>query len=113
MALNGTAWTPLGPSPISEGGNNDNGLVSSIAVHPFNRNILYIGTVGGGVWRSADGGITWTPIFDRQVALGIGEPGCGIRRSVGSEGEPEIGGGRTKRVDCFFDDVSRVDRLGS
>ena len=74
MALNGTAWTPLGPSPISEGGNNDNGLVSSIAVHPFNPNILYIGTVGGGVWRSADGGITWTPIFDRQVALGIGEP---------------------------------------
>ena len=74
MALNGTAWTPLGPSPISEGGNNDNGLVSSIAIHPFNPNILYIGTVGGGVWRSADGGISWTPIFDRQLALGIGEP---------------------------------------
>ena len=67
MALNGTAWTPLGPSPISEGGNNDNGLVSSIAIHPFNPNILYIGTVGGGVWRSADGGITWTPIFDRNT----------------------------------------------
>jgi photosystem II stability/assembly factor-like uncharacterized protein len=73
MGLNGTAWTPLGPSPISEGA-NDNGLVSSIAIHPFNPSIIYIGTVGGGVWRSADGGTTWTPIFDRQIALGIGEP---------------------------------------
>ena len=73
MALNGTAWTPLGPSPISEG-SNDNGLVSSIALHPTNPNTLYIGTVGGGVWRSADGGATWSPLFDRQVAMGIGEP---------------------------------------
>jgi hypothetical protein len=48
--------------------------VSSIAVHPFNPNILYIGTVGGGVWRSQDGGAAWTPIFDRQLAMGIGEP---------------------------------------
>jgi Abnormal spindle-like microcephaly-assoc'd, ASPM-SPD-2-Hydin len=73
MALNGTAWTPLGPSPISEG-SDDNGLVSSIAPHPTNPNTLYIGTVGGGVWRSADGGATWSPLFDRQVAMGVGEP---------------------------------------
>ena len=74
MALNGTAWTPIGPSPISEGGTNDNGLVSSIAINPNNPNIIYMGTVGGGVWRSDDGGLHWTPIFDRQLALGIGEP---------------------------------------
>jgi hypothetical protein len=74
MGLNGTAWSPIGPSPIAEGGTNDNGLVSSIAVNPHNSNIIYIGTVGGGVWRSEDGGATWTPIFDRQLALGIGEP---------------------------------------
>jgi photosystem II stability/assembly factor-like uncharacterized protein len=74
MGLNGTAWTPIGPSPIAEGGTNDNGLVSSIAVNPNNSSIIYIGTVGGGVWRSEDGGNTWTPIFDRQLALGIGEP---------------------------------------
>ena len=75
MALSGTAWSPLGPSPISEG-SDDNGLVSSIAPHPANPSILYIGTVGGGVWRSANGGANWSPIFDRQVAMGIGEPGA-------------------------------------
>ena len=74
MSLIGTAWSPIGPSPISEGGANDNGLVSSIAVNPNNPNIIYIGTVGGGVWRSDDGGLNWIPLFDRQLALGIGEP---------------------------------------
>jgi photosystem II stability/assembly factor-like uncharacterized protein len=26
------------------------------------------------VWRTTDGGARWTPIFDRQLSLGIGEP---------------------------------------
>ena len=79
MSLNGTVWAPIGPSPISEGTTKDNGLVSAIAINPNNPNIVYMGTVGGGVWRSNDGGTTWTPIFDRQLALGVGEPaGIGI-----------------------------------
>ena len=65
MSLNGTVWTPIGPSPVAEGTTNDNGLVSSIAINPNNPNIIYMGTVGGGVWRSNDGGNTWTPLFDR------------------------------------------------
>jgi len=35
-----------------------------------------MGTAGGGLWRSIDGGITWFPLFDRQLSLGIGEPGA-------------------------------------
>jgi hypothetical protein len=75
MSLNGTVWAPIGPSPISEGSKQDNGLVTVIAVNPNNAAIIYIGTAGGGTWRSRDGGATWTPLFDRQLALGIGEPG--------------------------------------
>ncbi|MGC2163853.1 MAG: choice-of-anchor D domain-containing protein [Silvibacterium sp.] len=74
MSLKGTVWAPIGPSPITEGSNQDNGLVTTIAVNPNNSSIIYIGTSGGGVWRSRDGGATWTPLFDRQLALGIGEP---------------------------------------
>jgi HYDIN/CFA65/VesB family protein/ASPM-SPD-2-Hydin domain-containing protein len=73
MSLKGTVWTPIGPSPISEGA-DDNGMVTTIAVHPFNASVIYIGTAAGGVWRTRDGGTTWTPLFDRQPALGIGEP---------------------------------------
>jgi len=35
-----------------------------------------MGTAGGGMWRSIDGGVTWIPLFDRQLALGVGEPGA-------------------------------------
>ena len=74
MSLNGTVWSPMGPSPIAEGSTKDNGLVSSIAINPNNPNVIYMGTVGGGAWRTNDGGTTWTPLFDRQLSLGIGEP---------------------------------------
>ena len=74
MSLNGTVWVPIGPSPMNEGSGEDNGLVTAIAVNPNNNNVIYLGTAGGGVWRSGDGGDTWTPIFDQQPVLGIGEP---------------------------------------
>jgi photosystem II stability/assembly factor-like uncharacterized protein len=74
VSLNGTVWAPIGPSPMSENGGQDNGLVTSIAVNPNNTNIIYLGTAQGGVWRSSDGGDSWVPLFDRQLSLGIGEP---------------------------------------
>ncbi|MEZ4416376.1 MAG: choice-of-anchor D domain-containing protein [Gemmatimonadota bacterium] len=76
MSLVGTIWAPIGPSPIAQGGRQDNGLTTAIAIHPNDGSILYQGTAGGGIWRSRDGGSTWTPLFDRQIALGIGEPGA-------------------------------------
>src|SRR5215472_4244388 len=76
MTLNGRVWTPIGPSPIIEGTQRDNGLVSAIAINPHNSNVIYIGTAAGGVWRSGDGGVTWTPLFDQQPSLGVGEPGA-------------------------------------
>jgi hypothetical protein len=76
MSLKGTTWVPIGPSPIDEGGAGDNGLVTAIAVSPTNPNLVFIGTAGGGVWRSPDRGLTWTPLFDRQLSLAVGEPGA-------------------------------------
>jgi photosystem II stability/assembly factor-like uncharacterized protein len=74
MSLNGTTWTPIGPSPIDQGGITANGQVTAIAVNPNNPNIIYIGTAWGGIWQTRNGGANWKPIFDRAPALGIGEP---------------------------------------
>ncbi len=74
MTLRGTVWTPRGPSPITDGTQRNNGMVTAIAVHPGDRDIIYIGTASGGVWRTNDGGATWRPLFDRQLSLSIGEP---------------------------------------
>ena len=76
MSLKGTVWAPIGPSPIAENTLQANGLTTAIAVNPNDSNVIYQGTAGGGVWRTTDGGTTWTPLFDRQLALDIGEPGA-------------------------------------
>ena len=47
----------IGPALMS-------GRVSEIEGHPNNSKIIYIGTAGGGVWKSNDGGVMFNPIFD-------------------------------------------------
>jgi hypothetical protein len=41
-------------------------------VHPTNPNIVYVGAAQGGVYRSLDGGATWTPLMDSALSLAIG-----------------------------------------
>ncbi len=70
-------WHPLGPAPIPNGlttGRTDpvSGRVTSIAVHPTNANIVYVGTAQGGLYRSLDGGASWVPIMDSALSLAIG-----------------------------------------
>jgi photosystem II stability/assembly factor-like uncharacterized protein len=74
MTLRGTVWAPRGPSPITDGAQRNNGMVTAIAVHPTDAAIVYIGTAGGGVWKTGDGGNNWRPLFDHQLSLAIGEP---------------------------------------
>ena len=79
-SITGTVWKPLGPSPIVEDGCcisptvtfAANGRVNSIAADPTNSNVLYLGSAGGGVWKTVDGGAHWKPMTDQEVSLGIG-----------------------------------------
>ena len=67
------SWTPLGPAPIPINANTSNsGRTSAIAVHPTNPNIVYVGTAQGGLYRTLDGGTTWTPLMDNALTLAIG-----------------------------------------
>lgn len=74
MTIVGTVWAPIGPSPITDGTQQNNGMVTAIAVNPNDGNVIYIGTAEGGVWKTIDGGDNWRSLFDRQPSLGIGEP---------------------------------------
>ena len=42
------------------------------ALEIVNRNVIYAGTASGGVWKSTDGGIAWSPIFDEMDVQSIG-----------------------------------------
>jgi photosystem II stability/assembly factor-like uncharacterized protein len=59
---------------MKDGDSLFNGRVNSIAVHPFNPNVIYLGSSSGGVWVTKDGGGTWTPLIDHEPMIAIGEP---------------------------------------
>ena len=60
----GLEWRMLGPF---RGGRAD-----AVAGVPGRPNEFYFGSVGGGVWKTADGGRTWRPVFDAQPVASIG-----------------------------------------
>src|SRR5262245_43177833 len=73
IPLNGFTWTAMGPSPIAVGQSPGNppstGRVNGIAVDPSDANVQYIAADTGGIWRTTDGGKTWSPRTDTQETL--------------------------------------------
>ncbi|MBI4476765.1 MAG: sialidase [Acidobacteria bacterium] len=57
-------WRHVGPE-----GNR----VSAVAGIPGQPNIYFAGSASGGIFKTTDGGITWTPIFDGQPVHSIGD----------------------------------------
>jgi photosystem II stability/assembly factor-like uncharacterized protein len=73
-----TFWTEVGPNPIPNGQIEQgpatpvSGRTISIAIHPTNPDIVYVGTAQGGLYRSTNGGAVWTPLMDSAMSLAIG-----------------------------------------
>lgn len=65
-------WTLVGPDNVPSG-NNGIGRVNVIAVHPSDSNKIYIGTPAGGLWKTTDGGTTWTTNTDNLTNLGVSD----------------------------------------
>ena len=71
----GGAWSSLGPTPTSGGFFSPvSGRIEAIAVDPSDPsgNTVLIGGAQGGIWRSTDGGSTWTPTGDSNPSLAMG-----------------------------------------
>jgi len=46
--------------------------IAAVAGVPGDPSIYYVGASSGGVWKTTDGGIRWTPVFDSQPVAAIG-----------------------------------------
>src|SRR3954465_13404493 len=62
--LKGMQWRQVGPFR--------SGRVLAVTGIPGDPYTYYFGGVGGGVWRTTDGGMNWNPLFDRESVSSIG-----------------------------------------
>jgi photosystem II stability/assembly factor-like uncharacterized protein len=64
-AFGGLRLRSIGPASAS-------GRVTSFAVNPANPSQYFVGVASGGVWKTVNNGITWTPVFDNEGSYSIG-----------------------------------------
>ncbi len=61
-------WTLVGPKSIPTNGGN--GRINAVRVHPTDANTLFACSPAGGLWKSSNGGGSWTAVSDAISALG-------------------------------------------
>lgn len=91
----------IGPALMS-------GRISDIVGHPTNNKVIYTGTAGGGVWKSVDGGVHFSSIFDKHcqsigtVAIDPNDPDRTLWVGTGevwTRNSTSVGDGIYKSVD--------------
>lgn len=65
------SWTPLGPDIMP--GLSGLGRLNCIEFDPQNTDIIWVGSPTGGLWRSVDGGQTWTTNTDHLPNIGVSD----------------------------------------
>jgi photosystem II stability/assembly factor-like uncharacterized protein len=99
----GLKWRNIGPAFMS-------GRIADIDWDPNDNSVWYVAVGSGGVWKTINAGVTWTPVFDKQTSYSIGnvtvDPSNPHRIWVGT-GE-DVGG----RHVGFGDGIYRSDDAG-
>ncbi len=65
ISLAGLSFRSVGPAITS-------GRIADIAVNPANHSEYYVAAAAGGVWKTANAGITFNPVFDGEGSYSIG-----------------------------------------
>jgi len=59
-------WRQIGPA-------NMGGRTADVEGVPGDPSIVYVATASGGLWKTTNGGVRWTPVFERQGTISIGD----------------------------------------
>lgn len=65
-------WISLGPNTTS-GGYAGLGRLNCVAFVPTDVNTIYVGAASGGIWKTTNGGTSWTPLGDNNPVLGVSD----------------------------------------
>jgi photosystem II stability/assembly factor-like uncharacterized protein len=63
--FNRLRWREIGPAVSG-------GRVTAVVGSAHDPKLYYVGAAGGGVWKTVNGGATWSPVFDDQDVSSIG-----------------------------------------
>lgn len=68
-----SAWVSVGPYSHTNTASwsAGQGRVNTVAVDPSNPTTYYVGAPAGGIWKSTDAGINWTPLTDYLPQIGV------------------------------------------
>ena len=64
-AIEGLSWRSIGPADMG-------GRSIDIAAIPGDPSTVYMATASGGLWKTTDGGTTWSSIFESGNTLSLG-----------------------------------------
>jgi photosystem II stability/assembly factor-like uncharacterized protein len=64
------SWSSMGPSQ-SPGGYAGLGRLNCVRVSPANPNTIWVGSASGGLWKSTNGGVSWSTTTDELPTLGV------------------------------------------
>lgn len=64
-------WSFLGPTGKPTGGGA--GRLNFVRFDPTNSNTLYVGAPDGGLWKSTNGGTSWTTNTDQLTVIGVSD----------------------------------------
>lgn len=62
--FSGLKFRSIGPGYAS-------GRIADFAVNPYSHKEYYVGVACGGVWKTTNAGISWTPVFDKYGSYSI------------------------------------------
>ncbi|WP_299255918.1 T9SS type A sorting domain-containing protein [uncultured Aquimarina sp.] len=76
LAKNGKAapsWTPMGPFDHNQASSwsPGQGRINVGIIDPNNENIMYAGAPAGGIWKSTNKGVDWSPLSDNLPQIGV------------------------------------------
>ena len=63
--FSGLEFRGIGPALMA-------GRIADIVIDPTDPSTWYVGVGSGGVWKTVNGGTTWTPVFDAEDTYSIG-----------------------------------------
>lgn len=124
-------WNSIGPSYIDDHALGTTGVLFQIALDPTSKSTIYVGSHHTqGVWKTTDGGSSWTPKTDNLPSLAVAalaldpstptrvytaSPGLGVYRSEnGGTDWTLLSGSPSNLTDCcdtLIVDPTNSDRL--